>query len=248
MCVKCVVLQAVFFLDKTAVLSIEFFRQITRLCRAITAVERTGLCKMKLDNRRELKALVLNEGIDKKVSRACALSFKYGDRSHLEALESDLGLTLVRIAKNLNKAFYKRKNRVRDKVEGLFQTGEVLFLTLTFTDKVLASTSVETRRRYVARYLKSQCPIYVANIDFGRQNEREHYHALVVGKIDYKPWHRYGAVKGKRAGKTDGDCEALSRYVAKLSNHAMKDTANKGVRLIYSRGLNWRKAKSFPFF
>lgn len=109
-----------------------------------------------------------------------------------------------------------------------------VFVTLTFTDEVLASTSAETRRRYVQRYLKSQAQgrKYVANIDFGKENHREHYHAVVEGRLDPLQWS-YGALNVKQVRKTSKPA-ALAKYVAKLSNHAIKETCKRSV-LIYSR-------------
>lgn len=110
-----------------------------------------------------------------------------------------------------------------------------LFLTLTFTDSTLNSTNSLTRRKYVTRFLKENCIEYVSNIDFGGKKGREHYHALVLvnGKLDYKKW-KYGALNGKKVACSDTDIERTSRYVSKLSNHAIKETTKQS-RLIYSR-------------
>lgn len=116
--------------------------------------------------------------------------------------------------------------------------GKCLFLTLTFTDSTLSSTTPETRRKYVRRFLKSQCPVYVANIDFGGKNGREHYHALVRSeKIDYRLWHKLGAIKGEHVRTSETDLTRTAKYIAKLSKHAIKETAGKGVRIIYSRNV-----------
>lgn len=110
------------------------------------------------------------------------------------------------------------------------------FLTLTFTDDVLASTSEDTRRRYVARFLKSISQNYVGNIDYGKLNEREHYHAIVEGdQLDLSSW-TYGFTKCIKVGYSDiiTDTARLSKYINKLSNHATKKTT-KGKKIIYSR-------------
>ena len=119
----------------------------------------------------------------------------------------------------------------------MLNNGKNLFLTLTFKPKVIDSTSEETRRRYVARYLKQFDCEYVANIDFGEEHETEHYHA-VLNKSFINPltW-QYGNLdvqQVRTATDKDLDCIRLAKYVAKLTNHAIKETTKRN-SLIYSR-------------
>jgi hypothetical protein len=139
------------------------------------------------------------------------------------------------IAMKLNHNEYKRVRRLKQKMLSSVLSNKALFLTLTFSDDTIARTTIPTRRRYVSRYLKSQSAFYIANIDFGARNGREHYHAVVVGQsIDYNAWHSLGAIKGLKIAPTRNDTTRVSKYVAKLSNHAIKETT-RSVRLIYSR-------------
>lgn len=138
----------------------------------------------------------------------------------------------------MNHAERNRSLRLNNKIKDIIYNGKSLFLTLTFTDDVLSSTSEITRRRYVARWLKSNCIKYVANIDYGKKNGREHYHAVVLvnDNINYKSWS-YGALNGKIINNcTNSTSYILKNYINKLVNHALKDTA-KQVRLIYSRNV-----------
>ena len=116
--------------------------------------------------------------------------------------------------------------------------GNCIFLTMTFTDIVLNETSYDSRRRYVREYLKSQGDYYIANIDFGEKNDREHYHAVILAdKVDYSPWHKYGAIKGQRVNVSVEDAKRLSKYVSKLTNPAIKETT-KQHRVIYGRNMH----------
>lgn len=182
------------------------------------------------------KSAVLNSGIDRETSKACFSDFRNGGTANLEGLIALYGYDLVETALRLNQAKWKRKRRVQNRIEWFIASGEVVFLTLTFNDETLAKTSTETRRTYVRKYLKRYASEYVANIDFGGQNGREHYHALAVmqGDFDYKEWHKYGAIKGEKVRTKESDIERTCKYVAKLSNHAMK-VDGKAPRLIYSR-------------
>lgn len=194
-------------------------------------------------NRNKVKVQVIALGLDKEVAKASRQNFVDGDRSALDELEAIYGVERVKVARSLNHAKYKRKQRVSDRIGGYVTLGNCLFLTLTFTDAVLASTSEKTRRKYVTRWLKSQSPAYVANIDYGKENEREHYHAIAFSPhVDYKGWHKYGAIKGEEVKTESKDVTRVSKYVAKLSNHAMKVNDGVAPRLIYSRDKNAIKA------
>lgn len=150
----------------------------------------------------------------------------------------------IQEAIRVNNASYHRVKRLSDKVLTMLNQENCIFLTLTFRDDVLANTSEETRRRYIARFLKEQCQCYVANIDFGKQNEREHYHAVVVPKNDKIDGafylEHYGNIDFERVRnrKNENDYQAtskrLAKYVAKLVNHAIKETVRQN-RVIYSR-------------
>ena len=133
---------------------------------------------------------------------------------------------------------YRAKTRrVRRKILEMMFYGSCSFLTLTFTDEVLANTSQDTRRRYVARFLKQISDDYVGNVDYGKINGREHYHAVVRGiNIDMSAWDKYGFSHAQIVGKSDGSTQAakMSKYIYKLSNHATKGTTNNK-KIIYSR-------------
>lgn len=160
---------------------------------------------------------------------------------HIDAL-LDCGL-------KLNESHYRKAKKVREKVHDLIIEGHGIFVTLTFRDDVLAKTSPSTRRKYVARYLKQYSSVYVANVDFGHKNEyldrngksrvgtaREHYHAIVSNDLDFTAW-RYGTVDCERIRNQDKDLKRTSKYLSKLTNHALK-VEGLQPRLIYSRNMD----------
>lgn len=160
-----------------------------------------------------------------------------------------------RVCSNLTKSRSRKAKRCRTKVGKCVLEGKGYFFTLTFSDDTLAKTSEKTRRRYVARFLKGICDKYVANIDYGGKNGREHYHAVglpfwwtfdtyKVGKRMYedmpncKDWSKYGFFEIRKVGNTEADMKKVANYTAKLSAHALKDTTLQGKpnpRLITSR-------------
>lgn len=137
----------------------------------------------------------------------------------------------------INDAEYHRTKRLRKRIESFLTSGRCLFLTLTFTPEAISNTTEKQRRIAVTRFLKKTGQKYVANIDFGvdpRYTMREHYHAVITGDyVDGTEWReKYGAmfaehIRYKHSIK-------LSKYVAKLSNHAIKEQARRST-LIYSR-------------
>ena len=117
-------------------------------------------------------------------------------------------------------------------------SGSVWFLTLTFRNEVWARESIteKTLRRYVSVYLKGSYPDYVANKDYGERNGRMHFHAVawLPEGVEPPPAWRYGFCQAKRVKPTEGSPKALTKYLQKLTNHAVK-RRNSAVRLIWSR-------------
>ena len=149
---------------------------------------------------------------------------------------------MVKECRKINDASYHRVKRLKETINYIIKRyDKSFFITLTFKDNVLNSTSEETRKRYVTRYLK-QYNCYVANVDYGEKNGREHYHAVVglrgdVDKINEYWEKKYGFVCVEPINvKQENNDVKLAKYVAKLSNHAIKET-NKRKAVMYSRSL-----------
>lgn len=132
----------------------------------------------------------------------------------------------------------KQKRRTRRYLEGMTTCySQLHFVSLTFRDDVLDSTTAQTRHRYVSRYLDSISRDYFANIDYGEKNEREHFHAVVALKNTPTSDFPYGWSNIKPVGRykrKNGDIKAISTYINKLSNHANKVTAG---RTFHKRGM-----------
>lgn len=141
-------------------------------------------------------------------------------------------------SERVNKATYNRNTRLKKTIERMLKYNNCIFLTMTFRDDVLNNTSQETRRRYITRFLNEQCLYYVANIDYGFKNEREHYHAVVIAKnnevdgVFYRL--NYGSINFERINYNEFTSTKLAKYVNKLTNHAIKETCKQS-RVIYSR-------------
>ena len=142
---------------------------------------------------------------------------------------------LIKETKKINQANYKRVKNLKYRINKMLDR-PCLFLTLTFSDKTLQDyPKKESLHRFVKRYLEKvgyQLK-YVANVDYGTQNGRIHYHAVIqADSVEPSFWHKYGAIKIEQI--TNRNHIALSKYLSKLTNHAIKETAQCN-RIIYSR-------------
>lgn len=138
---------------------------------------------------------------------------------------------------NANK---QKQIRLKKRVDKMVKTNKAVFLTMTFNDYELSITNFETRKKYIKRYLKSQCLMYVANVDYGKQKNREHYHALVVpinDKLDLDAYRviTHSSINAKRVCTSNFKTSLkIAKYINKLTNHSLKTTGCYQ-RLIYSR-------------
>lgn len=188
------------------------------------------------------KQAIVTSGLLAEYEKGKRQAFK-GNFEQLDQFVEDNGKYISDICHSVSNTKYRQRKNIENRFEHPLYFGMAIFLTLTFTDEVLQKTSQDTRRQYVRKFLKENCDIYVANIDFGDKNGREHYHALVRaknGSIDLKQWQeKCGLINAERVKKTDKDRTKVSRYLAKLSQHALKKSGRLP-RLIWSRG--WKKA------
>lgn len=131
-----------------------------------------------------------------------------------------------------------RQYRLRVKIRFLLLHFNCTFVTLTFNDFILDKTSESTRRQYVSRFLNTlDCP-YIANIDFGDDTDREHYHAIVGCRLSSSQlslWRNsFGLIFVRRIRRSFVSSLRLGKYVSKLANHAIKETCKRGA-LLFSR-------------
>ena len=144
------------------------------------------------------------------------------------------GYSTYKVATNVNHASYKRTARLKERIREAVASGSAWFITITFSPETLAKTNEKTRRVYVSRWLKSLTPFYVANIDYGKNKGREHYHAVITSdERPPKTWS-YGFIDILKVKTTENDTKRISKYISKLTNHAIKNTT-KSKRIIYSR-------------
>lgn len=179
-------------------------------------------------------------GLVKQYEKARRKSFFEDDTSLLDELYDNVGFARVDTCRKITKARFERVKRCKLRIKGIVFDGDAIFLTLTFKPEVLENTSLQTRRKYVTRLLKRYCSKYVANIDWGKKNDREHYHAIVECDSENaeklkKAWgNKCGFADFRKVGSKEDDLAKTTKYINKLSAHCYKDTTHMH-RVIYSR-------------
>lgn len=103
--------------------------------------------------------------------------------------KEDTGETLtekeLNACKQMKKARKKQVSTIRHHYEWWLSNGyKIYFCTFTKSDNFKGSD--ETFKRYVVRVCGLSFDDYMLNIDYGRENERLHYHALGVVKMSVK--------------------------------------------------------------
>lgn len=222
----------------------------TDLCKKVNQIDKAIYAKTLLDTTGEIISAELD--YDTALRERCFL-LEQDERAYKEA-------------EKINKARYKRVKRLRLYLSSMLKKSlTVIFLTLTFDDKTLFNTTEQTRRKYVQRFLSNLSDCYVANIDFGAKNGREHYHAVIDCYVPVKEWS-YGhalaeivqgefdsvrsvpkryqtlSIEEQKLRIMEDNEKRLAKYVAKLTNHAIKET-NKRCSVIYASPKN--RSKTF---
>lgn len=139
----------------------------------------------------------------------------------------------VHIANRILNNVQSKRVRLKKFIKKMLDSGECLFLTCTFTDNLLKRTSYVTRRRYIQRFLKSYNTNAVANIDFGEKKHREHYHAILQNDFINANDYKYGNLDIARINYTGVACTKLTRYITKLTYHALKKSTKNNTNLLY---------------
>lgn len=150
----------------------------------------------------------------------------------------------ARTIRKAQAARHRQKTRANKAINTMFDAYDsVQFVTLTFDDETMNNTTEKTRHYYASHWLNENTRDYLANIDYGKKNGREHYHAVAAMKDGYKPWkHGFSKVRNIKHDKAGNTTGKLSGYILKLVNHGTKVTAGK---LFRKKGL--KEVDNLPF-
>lgn len=168
-------------------------------------------------------------------------------------------MTDGRKAMNSISALHQRRRRYRKYVREMvlsFKGKNVYLVSLTFSDDYYCTTTRESRTQYARKYLNSVCLDYFACLDIGKENGREHYHAVVVtdrplitvtngkrGKrffefADSKDKWKYGFYSLRPLAIDEKDIYKSLNYALKSSDYAFKSADEKiGIKPFHKRGV-----------
>lgn len=104
---------------------------------------------------------------------------------------------------------------------------KIIFGTLTFNDAALNELSKTTRRRYVSWFLSANVVHYVANIDYGKKNNREHYHFIALTKNNIKKDSWPYGYDSYTTIKTKSNLRNRKNYLMKITNHTYKESTKQ---------------------
>lgn len=173
---------------------------------------------------------------------------------------SNFGDSELLALKQLSNAYAVQRRSLNEHIKYLFKRKdlELVFITFTFNDFALSLDS-KTRRNFITRLLNSIPFVvdYIGNIDYGKSNNREHYHYIVAFDSEkfngnylmenrhfklkeFAPYLRYGNYDLKPVTRDMVDYKKVSSYIAKLTNHALK--VHKG-SLITKRDSDFQRWK-----
>ena len=189
------------------------------------------------------KAKLLNDNLPSLVNSVSRIEKEFIKRDLVvdtlsrDTLSEMFGFCAMLESYRLQDSYKHRVARLRCKIlDILTNDSNTFFLTFTFRDSTLKTTSEKSRRDYVRKWLKSNTLDYVANIDYGEKNHREHYHALVsCDRVDTSKWFDLcGAMNFEQVHITENCDKKLALYINKFMYHAIKETT-KRQHILYSR-------------
>lgn len=126
------------------------------------------------------------------------------------------------------KSYIGKKKRIKTRIQKM-NPNNLWFATYTINDKSMNKDHIRKLRDL------NKNNRYIINVDYGHKNSRKHYHGIIESENEPITWN-YGFCKFIKVGNVNE--QALAKYINKITNHAIKDTAEK---IIYSRKKNNNK-------
>lgn len=135
------------------------------------------------------------------------------------------------------KARYMKVSRIKKRLIYLLTRYDfIYFVTFTFDDKLINKCDRTKRDLIKSSLLSFDNDVkFILNIDYGKKTVREHYHCIVATNnnscLSIHLKNSYPCfTKTELCNKKGSDLNRLSKYINKLTNHALKDsTHNKRI-------------------
>lgn len=114
----------------------------------------------------------------------------------------------------------------------------IWFCTFTFNNSYINKCE-RTKRDLIKSVLNTHDFKYILNIDYGKKNQRQHFHCIIASDIDmdlnqyFQSYYIGGYSLSIQCKKGLDDLTRLTKYIDKLVNHCIKATTNRQ-RLVYN--------------
>lgn len=186
----------------------------------------------------ERKKELLEDGTYQKYSKKRRDAFMKGSYDLVKDSDYfEMSDDRVKDSEKIRRARKEQRAKIEKHIRYLFGRGDfdIYFGTFTFNDEAL-SLKTDTLKQSVRRLL-TKCDDYILNIDYGAENERPHYHAVIALRhgtygtglnahghltIDIFNSYAYGFTSFEICSRKDTDAKKLSRYIDKLTMHSVK--------------------------
>lgn len=140
---------------------------------------------------------------------------------------------------NILNARYNKISRIKKRFYYLVVRYKYIwFITFTLNDDNL-DKCYRTHKNAMRKVLDNYDFKYILNVDYGKKNERLHYHCILAtnSDVDLDIFCKYnytlGFTKSILCNTYTDDINRLCKYIDKLCNHALK-TSTKNRRIIYN--------------
>lgn len=137
------------------------------------------------------------------------------------------------------KARYMKASRIRKRLVFLLSRYKYIwFCTFTFDNNHIERCD-RTKRDLIKMVLNNYDFKYMLNIDYGKKNEREHYHCILATNTDidinefFQFYYEGGFSLSIKCKNGFDDFKRLTKYINKLTNHCIKATT-KRQRILYN--------------
>lgn len=163
---------------------------------------------------------------------------EYNRKKYL-AFKNELPFEINTDYERILKARYQKASRIRKRLVFLLSRYKYIwFITFTFNNNYI-NKSTRTKRDLIKMVLNTHDFKYMLNIDYGKKNEREHYHCILATNIDLDVnqfiqfYYEGGFSLSIQCKNGLDDFKRLSKYLNKLTNHCIKATT-KRQRILYN--------------
>lgn len=171
------------------------------------------------------------------------------NQSRLKAFRNGLIFNENNDYERILNARYCKVSRIKKRLVYLITHFDYLyFCTFTFDNDFIKKCDRSKRDLIKNTIIRFDDDLnYILNVDYGKKNEREHYHCIIAtnNNGDFRSYLKCNYpyfTSCDIINKSNNDIKRISKYINKLSNHCTKDTTkNKRVVMNFKGYDNYKE-------